>query len=97
MYTQLYSISKTAGQPPSCRSSSTRRSTFKQEAQFTKLLLTLKYNHSTSVLSVVIHKAVNLQVGGPCTLSSTQFQKLLLNLCPVGRRPHMTVNLQAGS
>jgi hypothetical protein len=28
-----------------------------------KLLLTLKYNRSTSVLSVVIHKAVNLQVG----------------------------------
>ncbi len=27
-----------------------------------KLLLTLKYNRATSVLSVVLHKAVNLQV-----------------------------------
>ena len=29
-----------------------------------KVLLTLKFNKATSVLSIVIHKAVNLQVHG---------------------------------
>ena len=29
-----------------------------------KVLLTLKFNKATSVLSIVIHKAVNLQVQG---------------------------------
>jgi hypothetical protein len=40
-----------------------------------KLLLTLKYNRSTSVLSVVIHKAVNLQVGGQFHQVPTYSQK----------------------
>jgi hypothetical protein len=59
-------------------------------------ILTLKNCRSTSVLSVVIHKAVNLQVGDLYTKLYTNSQKLPLNLRPVGRHPHMVVNLQVG-
>jgi hypothetical protein len=51
-------------------------------------LLPFKNCLSTSVLSVVIHKAVNLQVEEPCTQSSTHSQELPLILRPFGRRQH---------